>query len=160
MAKLISIAAIGGDYELGKNGNLIWRIKEDMKFFKNTTMGHKIVMGYNTFVTLPSHLPGRTYVILTHRNIEVEGAHVFHDFDTLTDYLDTLDEDVYIVGGASIYKLFLPLVSEMYLTEIGATDKDADAFYPEFSKDDFTRTIVESHSEENPPYEFAHYKRK
>lgn len=67
MTKIIIIAAIGKNGELGKNNNLIWHLKEDLKFFKEVTTNHIIVMGYNTFKSLPCLLPNRTHIVLTHR---------------------------------------------------------------------------------------------
>ena len=70
MVSIKIIAAIGKNNELGINNELIWHLKEDLKFFKEETMGHKIVMGYNTFLSLPKLLPGRTHIVLTHHEID------------------------------------------------------------------------------------------
>ena len=66
------IAAIGKNYELGKDNNLVWRLKEDLKFFKNTTMGHPIVMGRKTFESLPKVLPGRKNIVISTSDIKNE----------------------------------------------------------------------------------------
>ncbi len=83
MAKLIIIAGIGKNRELGKNNALIWHLKEDLKFFKETTMGHKIVMGYNTYTSLPKKLPGRDPIVLTHKKIQIDGIRTFNEIETL-----------------------------------------------------------------------------
>ncbi len=160
LAKLIIIAAVGKTGELGKKGKLIWRLKKDMKFFKSMTMGKKIVMGYNTYLSMPPYLPGREYIVLTHKNIEIKGAKVFQDFMDLREYLDSLKEEVYIVGGASIYKLFIDLVDELKLTYIDSEDKQADVYFPKFDKNLFTEEIIDVITDENPNYKIIKYTRK
>ena len=109
MAKLIIIGAIGKNRELGKDNNLIWHLKEDLKFFRENTMNHKIVMGYNTFRSLPNLLPNREHIVLTHRDLKIDDVKIFNDFNELVNYLQTLEEEVYIIGGAKIYNLFLAI---------------------------------------------------
>ena len=91
-------------------------------------MNHIIVMGYNTFKSLPKLLPGRKHIILTHRDINSDGVQVFHNMEELLTYLNSLDEDVYIIGGASIYEQFIPYANELLLTEIDAECFDADVY--------------------------------
>lgn len=148
MAKLIIIAAIGKNRELGKNNQLIWSLKEDLTFFKNTTSNHKIVMGYNTFISLPKLLPNREHLVLTHKDLNIEGVKVFSNFPDLVKYLQTIDEDVYIIGGQSIYQLFLPITDELLLTKIDATCPSADAYFPEFKEEDYEETILKEVKEE------------
>lgn len=160
MAKLIIIAAIGQNNELGKNNNLIWKLKEDLKFFRDTTMGHKIVMGYNTFKSLPKLLPGREHIILTHRDLKIEGVKIFNEFESLISYLKNIQEDIYIIGGASIYKLFIDYVDELLLTEIQACCIDADAYFPDFNKEEFTKEILKEVNTEDISYTHARYRKK
>lgn len=159
MAKLIIIAAIGQNNELGKNNNLIWKLKGDLKFFKDTTMSHKIVMGYNTFKSLPNLLPGREHIILTHKDLKIEGVKIFNNFDSLLIFLKTLDEDVFIIGGESIYKLFINYADELLLTEIQANCIDADAYFPNFNKEEFTQEILKETVNEEISYKHVRYRR-
>lgn len=159
MAKIILIAAVGKNGELGKDNNLIWHLKEDLKFFKENTMGHKIVMGYNTFLSLPKLLPGRIHLVLTHRNIEIDNVLVFNDFNKLLAYINSLDEEVYIIGGASIYKLFIPYADELLLTEINAECLNADVYFPEWNKEEYDKEILNK-VEEEIPYQHIRYRRK
>ena len=104
------IAAIGKNNELGKDNKLIWHVPGDMKFFKRTTMGHKVIMGLNTYKSLPSSgLPGREMIVLTkEKKDDLENVKFVTDIHQLIDeYLDS-EEEVFIIGGASIYKQFLP----------------------------------------------------
>ena len=101
------IAAIGKNYELGKDNDLIWHIKDDLANFKRLTMGKKIVMGENTYKSLPKKLDGREYIVLSYKLKSIDNGLVFNDFSKLLEYLRSLDEEVMIIGGARIYKLFL-----------------------------------------------------
>ena len=160
MAKLIIIGAIGKNRELGKNNDLIWHLKGDMQFFKEQTMNHKIVMGYNTFKSLPKLLPKREHIVLTHRDLKIEGVKVFKDFTNLVSYLDTLEEDVYIIGGATVYKLFLPIAEELLLTEIDQECALADVYFPELNSEDYQRFIIKEVEEDNINYRFVRLRKK
>lgn len=157
--RIILIAAIGKNRELGKENNLIWHLKEDLKFFKENTMGHIIVMGYNTYKSLPNLLPGRRHIILTHRDISLEGVEVFHNLDELLTYLNNIEEDIYIIGGASIYKQFMPYASELLLTEINAECNEADVYFPEWNNEEFTREVI-NEVDSDIPYSHIRYRRK
>ena len=135
MANLIIIAAIGMNYELGKENKLIWNISEDMKFFKEKTTGHYIIMGRKTYESIPSNLANRKYIVLSKNNILVkDNVLKFSDIDTLLKYTKNINDDMYVIGGAQIYKLFLNYCSCMYLTEILDSEKEADAYFPKFDK--------------------------
>ena len=140
------IAAVGKNLELGKNGNLIWHIPEDLKYFKENTMGKTIVMGRNTFNSLPKLLPGRKHIILSKTgdfNKDIGDSLIFTSKEELIDYINTelKNEDVFVIGGASIYSMFIDICDKMYLTRIGAEDKDADAYFPKFSAKDWSRGL-------------------
>ena len=126
------IAAVGKNRELGKGNNLIWRISEDLKFFKATTMGHPIIMGRKTFDSLPKALPGRKNIVITRdENFAAEGAVTVHGISEALEAARDADE-AFIIGGESIYKAFLSVTDKMYLTLIDGEDNEADAFFPEY----------------------------
>lgn len=160
MSKIIIIAAIGKNRELGKDNHLIWHLKEDLKFFKENTMNHKIVMGYNTFVSLNKLLPGREHIVLTHRKLNIADVQIFNDFNELLTYIKALDEDIYIIGGESIYRLFLEHADELLLTEINAECKEADAYFPNWDKEDYNSEILKSVDEEEMHYQHVRYRKK
>lgn len=159
MTKIIIIAAIGKNGELGKNNNLIWHLKEDLKFFKEVTTNHIIVMGYNTFKSLPCLLPNRTHIVLTHQKIEQKTVTVFNKFSDLYKFLNKIDEEIFIIGGASLYSQFLPYANEIYLTEIDAEEIEADVYFPKFDKQDFNKIVIKE-IEESVNYKFVKYQRK
>jgi dihydrofolate reductase len=153
------IAAIGKNNELGKNNDLIWKIKGDMKFFKETTMGHTVVMGRKTFESLPKVLPGRKNVVIsTHsiNNVEIEVYKSIQDF--LNNYNDT-NEEIFIIGGSTLYEQFIDMANKLYLTEIDDTCK-ADVYFPKINKSEWNIDVLSENEEENIKYRHVLYKRK
>lgn len=153
------IAAIGKNRELGRGNDLIWHIKEDLKNFKNLTMGKYIVMGKNTYESLPKHLEGRKYIVLSSSLSEIENGLLFNDFNKLLEFIKDVDEEVMIIGGASIYKLFLPFSDKLYLTEIDSEEK-ADVYFPDFNKEDYGCNVVSTNEVDGLKYSFVIYERK
>lgn len=153
------IAAIGKNNALGRGNDLIWHIKEDLKNFKNLTMGKYIVMGKNTYESLPKHLEGRKYIVLSSSLSNIENGLLFNDFNKLLEFIKNVDEEVMIIGGASIYKLFLPLADKLYLTEIDSEEK-ADVYFPEFNKEDYKCNVVSTNEVDGLKYSFVIYERK
>lgn len=133
-----AIAAVGKNGELGKNNDLIWHFKEDMKFFKDTTMGSTVLMGRNTFESLPKALPGRRNIVITSNiSYSPEGA------EAAASVEDALEmcrgEEVFVIGGGRVYAELLPYCEKLYLTEIDAECKDADTYFPAFDKSLYKR---------------------
>lgn len=162
MSNLILIAAIGQNNELGKNNQLIWYLPNDLKFFKEKTSGHQIVMGYNTFKSLPKLLPNRKHIILTHQDSLQfpKDVTVFHNKQELLNYLNKTDEDVYIIGGSSLYKQFLDDANVMLLTEIEENEKNADAYFPTFDKKEWNVNIIKENEDNGIKYKHLEYRRK
>ena len=160
MGKITLIAAIGKELELGYNNDLIWRIPEDLKFFRENTMGKSIVMGINTFNSLPKLLPGRKHSVLTHKDVVFDSSvMVLHSLDELLKYIDSLDEEVMIIGGAQIYSLMIDYADKMLLTEIDDSCK-ASVYFPMFSALDWDRELISSHKYEDTNYSHVVYSRK
>ena len=158
MNKLIIIAAIGKNNELGKNNDLIWHLPNDLKFFKENTTGCPIIMGYNTYKSLPRLLPGRKHIVLTHQEITLpEEVDVFHDKESLMKSLSKYESNIFVIGGSSIYKQFLNNADELLLTEIDATDSKADVFFPKFDKNNYTYTFLKENEDNGIKYKHAKY---
>lgn len=162
MKNVTLIAAIGKNNELGKNNNLIWRIKEDLNFFRENTIGKPVVMGFNTLKSLPKRLKGRDYIILTSKNIECENNDiVVHSLDELLEVISKIDKEVMVIGGASLYSQMIDYADKMLLTEIDDEDTKADCFFPSFSKEVWDREVLSSNiSEDKIKYKHLVYKRK
>ena len=154
------IAAIGKNNELGKNGNLIWNLKEDMEFFKNTTMGHTIVMGRKTFESLPKILPGRTNVVISTSGIRSNEIELYKSIKEFLTHYKNFNDDIFIIGGASLYKEFISIATRMYLTEIDSEDKFADTYFPKFNVNEWEREELSTHEENNISFSHVLYKRK
>lgn len=135
------IAAVGKNLELGKNNDLIWHFKEDMKFFKDTTMGHTVVMGRKTFESLPKALPGRKNIVISsNAEYQAQGATVVTSVEEALKIAD--NEEIFVIGGGKIYAEFLPYADKLYLTEIYAECEDADTYFPQFNKSDYIKEII------------------
>lgn len=159
--ELKMIAAVGKNNELGKDNNLIWPIKEDLKFFKNVTIGHTVIMGANTFYSLPKVLPNRTNIVLSQEKIDVpEEVILYNDVNKFLEDYKNKDEIVFVIGGGTIYRLFIDKVNEIYLTEIDAECNDATVYFPNFNKNEFNKEELSSHSENDLNYKHVLYRRK
>ena len=167
---IILIAAIGKNNELGKNNDLLWRLKSDMNFFKSTTSGHWVIMGRKSWESLPARfrpLPHRVNCVVS-RNTEfqAEGAHLFSSLHSAIEKaLESGAEKAFIIGGAQIYREALAdgLVNEMYLTHVDAAFEDADVFFPTIDDDAWEKQEVgHFESDENNEFSgsFFHYRKK
>lgn len=153
------IACVGKNLELGKNNDLIWHLPNDLKFFKKTTMGKTVIMGRRTFESLPGILPKRRNIVLMLPTEEaIPGVDIYYDIPSLLK--DLGEEEVFIIGGASIYKQFLPYARRLYLTEVDESCNDASVYFPTFDKELYTKTILGSGSDNGINYEFTLYERR
>ena len=154
------IAAVGKNCELGKNNDLIWYIPEDLKFFKENTIGKNIVMGMNTLKSLPRLLPNRKHIVLTRQDVELDSQIVVvHSVDELLSYIASVNEEVMVIGGAQVYSLMIPYANKLLLTEIDK-EANADVYFPEFSLSEWNREVLSNYSHENIDYSHVVYTRK
>lgn len=153
------IASVGKNNELGKNNKLIWKIPSDMKFFKDITMGHIVVMGRRTYESLPAKLTGRKMIVITSKKIN-DDVLLIDSVDKLLDlYLDS-KEEVFVIGGSSIYEQFIEYATKIYLTEINAKCDDADAYFPYFKKSDWNKQILENSEYNGVEFKICEYIKK
>ena len=150
------IAAIGKNRELGKKGELIFHLKDDMKFFRDTTLDHKIVMGRKTWESLPGKLKNRTNVVISRHNVEGADEHISDITDFIEKNKDT-DEEIFIIGGGMVYFEFLKHARNLYLTEVDASDDSADTFFPAFDKSNYSREIIKKGNENGLDYSIVKY---
>ena len=134
------IAAIGKNRELGKKGGLVFNIPGDLRFFKQTTIGHPVVMGRTTFLSLPKLLPGRKHYVLSPNEEPTfpEEVTVLHDLNQFIKDHQNDSQEYFIIGGGSIYQQFLPHCDKIYLTEVDGEDAEADVYFPDFDKTKYT----------------------
>ena len=154
------IAAVGKNLELGKNNDLIWHFKEDMKFFKETTMGHPVIMGRKTFESLPKALPGRKNIVISaNPEYKADGAEVVTSVEEAIKLAETEDTDAFVIGGGRIYTEFLPYADNLYLTEINAECPDADTYFPDFNKSDYIKEIINFYDVDGTEFYHVIYKK-
>ena len=164
MSKISIIAAVADNYAIGKSNNLPWHLPADLKHFRQLTTGHAVVMGKRTFESLPKGpLPNRKNIVLT--SIMSEGVNEgYFEADSLEDaiFLCEHETQVFIIGGATVYKQCIDKVDYMYITWIHK-EFSADTFFPvidleqweEVKRKDFDPDDVNQY-----PYSFVEYKRK
>ncbi|GAB4025850.1 MAG: dihydrofolate reductase [Bdellovibrio sp.] len=132
------IAAVGKNRQLGGDNKMLWHIPEDFKQFKRRTMNHHMIMGRKTFESIGRPLPGRISIVLSRdKKFKALGVFIFDDLNTAIEYAREQGEtELFIIGGAQIYQQALPLADKIYLSEVDYDD-EADAFFPEFNKEDW-----------------------
>ena len=137
------IAAVAKNGVIGKDNQLIWHLPEDLKFFKRLTSGNSIILGRKTFESIGKALPKRTNIVITRKkDYNAPGCIVVSSFSTALDAAPK-DESIFIIGGASIYKVALNHSDKMYLTRVKA-DFEGDVSFPEVDWDEWN--LVESES--------------
>ena len=132
------IAAIGKNNELGKGNTLLWSMPADMKHFRDTTSLHAVIMGRKTFESIGKPLPNRRNIVITRDAdykkdlpAEARGVEVVHSLAEALDLFPNKEEEIFVIGGAEIYKQTMPIADKLYITHVDAGDADADAFFPE-----------------------------
>ena len=162
MKNVTIIAAIGKNRELGRKNELIWHLPDDLKFFKENTIGKPVVMGLNTLRSLPRKLKDRQYIVLTNEDVELDKEIILvKSMDELLDEIKRREEEVMIIGGASIYKQMIDYADKMLLTEVDAECLDADVYFPDFNKEEWDSEVLSTNkTEDDISYKHLVYKRK
>ena len=161
---LSTIVAIANNNVIGKDNKLIWHLPEDLKRFKQITTGKNIIMGRKTFESLGRVLPNRKHIILCNdmeMDIDNENVEILDDISKLDKYINS-DEENFVIGGATIYKLLMPYVNKLYITKINQ-NFEGDAFFPEINQEEWEIESKEIgiKDEKNPyDYEYINYVRK
>ena len=155
------IAAVAKNRAIGFENKLIYWLPNDLKRFKALTTGHTIIMGRNTYLSLPKGaLPNRRNVVLSTTIKELPGCEVFPTLEAALKSCKE-DEDIYIIGGARVYEQAMALADRLCLTEVDDTPKEADAFFPDYSE--WTIAEKELHEKDEKHafnYAFVDYVRK
>lgn len=171
---IIAIAAVDANWGIGYQGELLEHIPADMKFFKETTMDGMVVMGRNTWNSLPESkrpLEGRQNVVISSKENIIFPNPVFLKLETFLDviiafyhqYREMMEYDIYIIGGASIYKQLLPYCDKAYITKIYKSHENVDSYFPNLDQleDEWELTEESSPAEyKDFYYSFATYERK
>jgi dihydrofolate reductase len=157
------IVAIAENNAIGKNNELLWYISEDLKRFKRITSGHKVIMGRNTYLSLPiKPLPGRTNIVISDLPDEkFEGCTMLNSIEQALEMCQS-DEECFVIGGGMVYKQFLPHASKLYITRVYKSF-EADTFFPEINYNEWEEIERETNNPDGKndfEYAFIIYRRK
>lgn len=157
------IVAIAENNAIGMNNELLWHLSEDLKYFKRTTLGCPVMMGENTWHSLPlKPLPKRENIVISHREeFSLDNAIVFHSIEDAVEYAKKF-ENCFIIGGGMIYKTMLPFCDKLYITKVHKSF-EADTFFPEIDTK-IWELESESEMQKDEPsgleFQFLVYKKK
>lgn len=152
------IVAKGKNNEIGADNDLLWHLPSDLKFFKEKTMGKSIIMGRKTFLSLPRALPGRKNIVLTHdESFSAEGAFIAKNAEEALLLSDT--DEVFIIGGASVYEEFFPMSQKLYITEVDFESDIADVFFPDIDLSCWNREVLDTGEENGLSFRHVLYRK-
>ncbi len=137
------VVAISSNYAIGKDNKLLWNLPNDLQHFKNIVDGGCVVMGHKTFESIKSPIPNCRNIVITRQDITIEGCEVVKSIEEAIALCKTEDE-VFIVGGAEIYRQAMHLTDRIYLTIVHHSF-DADTFFPEIDYKDWKEAAREDH---------------
>ncbi len=158
--EIASIVAVAKNYGIGKNNGLLCHLPQDLKHFKEITTGHTVVMGSNTFYSLPKGaLPNRRNIVLFPEEKTFPGCETAHSFPEIMELCKN-DEKVFFMGGAMVYRQAMEYVNTLYITWIHH-EFEADVFFPEIDMDIWQEVEREDHLEAEPyAFSYVRYVRK
>lgn len=147
------IAAVAENLAIGKNNDLLWHIPEDFKHFKEKTLGHAIVMGQKTFESIGSPLPNRPNIIISNDpNFKAENVIIAGSIEeSLAKAKEVEKEEIFICGGGSIYRQFMPMADKLYITLVKG-NFEADIFFPDYSE---FKNVVSRKDSSDGKYEYS-----
>ncbi|WP_251552358.1 dihydrofolate reductase [Neobacillus muris] len=157
------IVAMDRNGVIGKDNQLPWHLPEDLKFFKQVTMGHPIAMGRKTHQSIGRALPGRENIVITRQpSFHSEGCTVVNSVEEFVQYCRGRNEEIFVIGGAEIFKETFPFADRLYITFINE-EFEGDTFFPKFEliEWELVSSQIGNKNEKNPyDYEFRTYVRK
>lgn len=156
-----AILSADQNWGIGKNGALLVRVSEDMKFFRETTRGHAVIMGRKTFESLPALLPGRRNIVLSRSGFFAPGAEVVGNVPALLALLGDAQKEAFVIGGGEIYRLLLPYTDKIFVTRWQALF-DADTFFPNLDESEEFYLAHQSPQQQSGAlaFTFCEYRRK
>ncbi len=161
------IAAVADNGAIGKDNDLLWHIAEDMKYFRRTTTGNPVVMGYRTFLSIGRPLPKRDNIVISTRPWDdvPEGVKVARSLEEAYSLAEKAGDSgrIFIMGGGETYRKALPTADKLYITHIHTVIEDADTFFPLIDPAIWeveSATLAATDPETGYTYEFKVYKRR
>lgn len=160
--KISIVVAFDKNQLIGRNNQLPWHLPADLKYFKNVTMGHHLIMGRKTYDSIGKPLPGRTSVVITRQHDwKAEGCLVAHSLEDAIRLCGN-QEEIFIVGGAEIFKNSLPVATDLYITKINH-QFEGDTFFPEINENEWREISREDHQPDEKNkwgFSFLRFRRK
>ena len=153
------IAAVGKNNELGLDNHLIFNIPGDLKFFRNTTLGKTVIMGRKTYESIGKPLPKRINIVVSNSLKETDGITIINFFEEVLEKYLNSEEEVFIIGGESLYNYFINYAQNIYLTKVYA-NAVADKYFPSFDENNYNQTLLGENKENNLEYKHILYRRK
>ena len=153
------IAAVGKNNELGLDNHLIFNIPGDLKFFRNTTLGKTVIMGRKTYESIGKPLPKRINIVVSNSLKETDGITIINSFEEVLEKYLNSEEEVFIIGGESLYNYFINYAQNIYLTKVYA-NAVADKYFPSFDENNYNQTLLGENKENNLEYKNILYRRK
>ena len=155
------IAAVTDDYGIGCKGELLYRIKADLQHFKDLTLGNVVIMGRKTFESIGKPLPSRDNIVVTSKDLNIEGVHCVRSLQDAYILAETLDGiKVFVIGGGQLYAEALQYTDTLDLTHIYATAPNADTYFPNDLSDFIPVKDSERYWYDGITFKFTTYKRK
>ena len=152
-----AIVCVDNNWGIGKNNDLLFNLKEDMKFFREKTKDKIVFCGYNTLLSFPGSKPlkNRSTIVLCPKEIERDDCFCIHDFNEAIALIKELakTQEVFVIGGAMLYKSMLHYYDRVYVTKVDAEDPEATAFFPNLDKENF-KVIEESEVKKENNFDF------
>ena len=153
------IAAVGKNNELGLDNHLIFNIPGDLKFFRNITLGKTVIMGRKTYESIGKPLPKRINIVVSNSLKETDGITIINSFEEVLEKYLNSEEEVFIIGGESLYNYFINYAQNIYLTKVYA-NAVADKYFPSFDESNYNQTLLGENKENNLEYKHILYRRK
>ena len=159
------IAAVDANWSIGNNGNLLFHLPTDMKFFKDMTQGKIVIMGRKTLESLPNKQPlknRKTYILTKNKEYTIDNAIICHSiYDLFNKLKDKNDDNIFVCGGGHIYEQLLPFCDTFYITHILDDKSESDTKFPNLSSMDDIKLVRKSGTitENGVKYYFAKYER-
>ena len=153
------IAAVGKNNELGLDNHLIFNIPGDLKFFRNTTLGKTVIMGRKTYESIGKPLPKRINIVVSNSLKETDGITIINSFEEVLEKYLNSEEEVFIIGGESLYNYFINYAQHIYLTKV-YSNTVADKYLPSFDENNYNQTLLGENKENNLEYKHILYRRK
>ena len=151
------IAAASENNVIGRDCGLPWSLPDDLRYFKEKTLGHPVITGRKNYASIGRPLPGRTNIIVTRdAHFSAEGCRVVHSLEDAVEVAKQEDpEEIFVMGGGEIYALALPMADRVYLTRVHA-EIDGDTYFPELDSEQWAEVSTEEHvADDRHAYDFT-----